>query len=81
MVNATSEGMVVGFGISDLVVVKTDKVVMVAHKTRVGELKDLLSKLDKDEKISKLLIASRFYYFCHIYLVWVERSGSPRAGY
>jgi mannose-1-phosphate guanylyltransferase len=55
MVNATSEGMVVGFGISDLVVVKTDKVVMVAHKTRVGELKDLLSKLDKDEKYQNYL--------------------------
>lgn len=50
IVNATLEGLVVGFGVSDLVVVKTDKVVMVAHKTKVGELKDLLSKLDKDEK-------------------------------
>jgi mannose-1-phosphate guanylyltransferase len=55
IVNAGSEGLVVGFGISDLVVVKTDKIVMVAHKTRVNELKELISKLDKDEKYHNYL--------------------------
>lgn len=54
-VNSGSEGLVVGFGVSDLVVVKTDKIVMVAHKTRVNELKELLSRLDKDEKYQHYL--------------------------
>jgi mannose-1-phosphate guanylyltransferase len=55
MVNAGGDGLVVGFGVSDLVIVKTEKIVLVAHKTRVSDLKDLLSKIDKDEKYQQYL--------------------------
>jgi mannose-1-phosphate guanylyltransferase len=55
IVNASSDGLVVGFGVSDLIIVKTDRIVMVAHKTRAAELKELLSKLDKDEKYQQYL--------------------------
>jgi mannose-1-phosphate guanylyltransferase len=55
IVNASADGLVVGFGVSDLIIVKTDRIVMVAHKTRAAELKELLSKLDKDEKNQQYL--------------------------
>jgi mannose-1-phosphate guanylyltransferase len=55
VVNAGEDGLVVGFGITDLVVVKTGNIVMVAHKTRVNDIKELLSHLDKDEKFKQYL--------------------------
>ncbi|MCP4580663.1 MAG: NTP transferase domain-containing protein [candidate division Zixibacteria bacterium] len=55
IVNKTEGDIIVGFGIADLVVVKADKVIMVAHKTRVNDIKKLLSKLEKDDKYSKYL--------------------------
>ena len=50
IVNKTDNEIIVGFGISDLVVVKSGDVIMVAHKTRVNDIKELLNKLEKDEK-------------------------------
>jgi mannose-1-phosphate guanylyltransferase len=45
-----SGGIVVGLGVSDLIIVKSDDVFMVAHKTRVDEIKKLLGNLaEKDE--------------------------------
>ena len=55
IVNSTGDGLVVGFGISDLVVVKTDRIVLVAHKTRVNDIKNLLSKIDNNEKYQQYL--------------------------
>ncbi len=48
-------GIIVGFGVSDLVIVRTGDIVMVAHKTRVNEIKDLLTGMAKDEKHEKYL--------------------------
>lgn len=48
-------GIIVGFGVSDLVIVRTGDIVMVAHKTRVNEIKDLLTSMAKDEKHEKYL--------------------------
>ena len=55
IVNESQDEIIVGFGVTDLVVVKADKVIMVAHKTRVNDIKELLSKLEKDEKYSQYL--------------------------
>jgi mannose-1-phosphate guanylyltransferase len=55
VVNSGDDGLIVGFGITDLVVVKSGKIVMVAHKTRVNEIKELLSRLDKDDKFKQYL--------------------------
>lgn len=55
IVNKGDDDIIVGYGISDLVVVKADNVVMVAHKTRVNDIKDLIAKLEQDEKYSKYL--------------------------
>jgi mannose-1-phosphate guanylyltransferase len=55
IVNKGDDGIIVGYGISDLVVVKADNVIMVAHKTKVNDIKDLLSKLEDDNEYSKYL--------------------------
>ncbi len=47
--------IIVAYGVTDLVIVKSEKVIMVAHKTKVNEIKELLAKLEKDEKYSKYL--------------------------
>ncbi len=49
------DGIVVCFGVSDLVVVKTDNIVMVAHKTQMSQLKKLLNRLNEDEKLRQYL--------------------------
>ncbi|HBC46445.1 MAG TPA: mannose-1-phosphate guanylyltransferase [candidate division Zixibacteria bacterium] len=48
-------GIIVGLGVSDLVIVRAGEIVMVAHKTRVGELKELLAKLGADTRYEKYL--------------------------
>ena len=53
-VNA-GEGIIATLGVSDLVIIKTDRVVLVAHKTKVGEIKSLLARLKEDEKFEKYL--------------------------
>lgn len=50
-----AKGIIVGFGVSDLVIVRTGDIVMVAHKTRVGDIKDLLSNLSENEEYEKYL--------------------------
>ena len=50
-----AEGIIVGFGVSDLVVVRTGDIVMVAHKARVNEIKDLLTSMARDENYEKYL--------------------------
>jgi len=42
-------------GISDLVIVKTDDIVFVAHKTKVQEVKELLQEFAKDKELEKYL--------------------------
>jgi hypothetical protein len=48
-------GIIVGLGVTDLVIVRAGEIVMVAHKTRVGDIKDLLVKLAADDKYEKYL--------------------------
>lgn len=48
-------GIIVGLGVSDLVMVRTGDIVMVAHKTRVGDIKDLLTGMSGEEKYEKYL--------------------------
>jgi mannose-1-phosphate guanylyltransferase len=49
------EGIVACLGVSDLVVVKSGEIVLVAHKTKVGDVKQLLAQLAEDEEKSKYL--------------------------
>jgi mannose-1-phosphate guanylyltransferase len=49
------DGIIVGYGVTDLVIVKAGEIIMVAHKTNVGEIKDLLVKLAADQKYEKYL--------------------------
>ncbi len=53
-VNAGS-GILATLGISDLVVVKTDSVVLVAHKTRVNDIKALLARMKDDPRYDQYL--------------------------
>lgn len=49
------EGMIVTLGVSDLVVVKTDDIVLVAHKTQVNDVKKIIKELHEDEDRKKYL--------------------------
>lgn len=50
-----SEGLVAALGISDVVIARAGEVVMVAHKTQLDQIKDLLAKLAEDEELKKYL--------------------------
>ena len=50
-----SEGIIATLGVSDLVIVKTNDIVFVAHKSRVQEVKNLLAELTRDKKTEKYL--------------------------
>ncbi|MBN1213005.1 MAG: mannose-1-phosphate guanylyltransferase [candidate division Zixibacteria bacterium] len=50
-----SEGIVCCLGVADLVVVRSANITLVAHKTKVGDIKELLTKLGEDEKTGKYL--------------------------
>ena len=50
-----SDGIIATLGVSDLVIVKTDDIVFVAHKTKVQDVKELLSQFGKDETLEKYL--------------------------
>jgi len=49
------EGIIVSLGVSDLVVVKTDDIVLVAHKTKVNDVKKILKEFASDKNLSKFL--------------------------
>ncbi len=50
-----NNGIIATIGVTDLVIVKTGDVVMVAHKTQLDRIKDLLSKIGADENLKKYL--------------------------
>jgi mannose-1-phosphate guanylyltransferase len=50
-----ADGVIACLGASDLVIVRTGEIVMVAHKTRVADIKNLLAKIGQDEKYEKYL--------------------------
>jgi len=50
-----SDGIIATLGVSDLVVVKTDDIVFVAHKTKVQDVKELLSEFTQDKDLEKYL--------------------------
>lgn len=49
------EGIIVALGVSDLVVVKTENIVFVAHKTKVSDLKEVLQKLGQEPNLRQYL--------------------------
>ncbi|MCK4856928.1 MAG: mannose-1-phosphate guanylyltransferase [candidate division Zixibacteria bacterium] len=51
----SSDSLVTTLGVSDLVIVKTDAAVLVAHKTRVNELRSLLERIREDKDLEKFL--------------------------
>lgn len=50
-----ADGVIACLGTSDLVIVRTGEIVMVAHKTRVADIKNLLATLGGDKKYEKYL--------------------------
>ncbi len=46
------DGIVACLGVSDLVVVRSDNITLVVHKTQVDQIKNLLAKITEDEKTS-----------------------------
>ena len=50
-----SDDLVCTFGVSDLVVVRTDQVTFVAHKSRIPEIKNLIDHLKSDEQWERYL--------------------------
>jgi mannose-1-phosphate guanylyltransferase len=50
-----SNGIIVSLGVSDLVVVKTDDIVLVAHKAKVNEVKKVLANMADDDELKKYL--------------------------
>ncbi len=51
----SGDGIVAALGVSDLVVVKTDSVVLVAHKTKIDDIKDMLERMKDDPQYTKYL--------------------------
>ncbi|MDH4157834.1 MAG: sugar phosphate nucleotidyltransferase [candidate division Zixibacteria bacterium] len=49
------EGLVACLGISDMVVVRSDNITLVAHKTKTAGIKEILARLEEDEKTRKYL--------------------------
>ncbi|HWO57494.1 MAG TPA: sugar phosphate nucleotidyltransferase [bacterium] len=43
-----TDDLICAFGVSDLVVVRTDKAILVAHKSRIDEIKRLMERLKSD---------------------------------
>lgn len=50
-----TDGIIVTLGVSDLVVVKTDDTVLVAHKTKVNEVKQVIKEMAQEEAYKKYL--------------------------
>lgn len=48
-------GIIVSLGVSDLVVVKTEDIVLVAHKTKVNDVKKVLAELSSEEDFKSYL--------------------------
>ena len=48
-------GLIATLGVSDLVVVRSQGITFVAHKAKLGQIKDLLSKIGEDDKYKKYL--------------------------
>jgi mannose-1-phosphate guanylyltransferase len=48
-------GIIVSLGVSDLVIVKTDNIVLVAHKTQVNDVREVLKELAEDKSSIKFL--------------------------
>lgn len=50
-----SDGIIVSLGVSDLVIVKTRDIVLVAHKTQVNDVKKILAEFTEDDSMKKYL--------------------------
>ena len=50
-----TDGIIVSLGVSDLVIVKTNDIVLVAHKTQVNDVKKIIAELSQDDSMKKYL--------------------------
>lgn len=50
-----TDGLIATLGLSDLVIVRSGDITLVAHKTKLDQIKDLLAKLKEDERYHKFL--------------------------
>ncbi len=50
-----ADGIIACLGVSDLIVVRSDNITLIVHKSRAQEVKELLAKLHEDEKMRTYL--------------------------
>lgn len=50
-----SEGLIACLGVSDLVVVRSNNITLVVHKTKADQVRDILARLEKNEETRKYL--------------------------
>ncbi len=50
-----AEGLIACLGVSDLVIVRSDNITFVTHRTKVDRVKEILAELDKNEDTRKYL--------------------------
>ncbi len=50
-----NDGLIAALGVSDVVIARAGEVVMVAHKTQLDKIKDLLTKMSEDDDLKKYL--------------------------
>ena len=50
-----AEGLIATLGVSDVVVVRSQDITLVAHKTKLGKIKELIEALSKDDQKKKYL--------------------------
>jgi mannose-1-phosphate guanylyltransferase len=53
--NDVEDEFIACLGLSDLVIVKSDNITFVAHKTKLGQIKELLARLGENEETKKYL--------------------------
>lgn len=49
------EGLITALGVSDLVIVKAENIVLVTHKSKIAHIKELLTRLSADKRTEKFL--------------------------
>ena len=50
-----SDGIIATLGVSDLVIVRSDNITMVVHRTKAAEVKRILAQLGENEKTRQYL--------------------------
>ena len=50
-----AEGIITALGVADLIIVRTENITMIAHKTKADQIKEILEQLEENEDTKKYL--------------------------